>query len=30
MRRDQIEASKLPPGTRLMPDHERLATLEDL
>lgn len=30
MRRRQEEESKLPPGTRLMPEEERLRTLEDL
>lgn len=29
-RRQEEEESKLPPGTRLMPEDERLRTLEDL
>jgi len=28
--RREIEESKIPPGTRLMPEDERLRTLEDL
>ena len=30
MRMLEEEKSKMPPGTRLMPEHERLETLNDL